>query len=299
MVDLSSSTHTSTCSNTSSTMTTIRSALNNVSTYRGTTYSYPQKAIIPLVAACFQDLGFTVTTLVNNYYNHIVLSDYSEDVVLQIYNSAASNNIISMLFPRNASSAVSISGTFNSGTSCRATLRMLGGGPGKTRTILILGSTATPALTSSYLVYFTDAKFLPTGDMKKAVVIVNGVNAYLYLYENNWTFLPGFNSDLTTYVTSNTYWQQISAGNGNKSYHDPYSNYYLMQSDKFPIIPSVSGDGLWEFPDIIFNPYGIISESETEESMKYSLTGGNIYQIGSNKYLCNSVGMNNYLFRVE
>jgi hypothetical protein len=280
-------------------MTSLRAALNNVSIYRGTTYSYPQKAIVPLVAACLQDLGFTVTTLVNSYYNHIVLSDYSEDVVLQIYNSAASTNQVSMLFPRNASSVVSVGGTFNSGTSCRATLRMLGEGPGKTRTLLILGSTSTPALTYSYLVYFTDAKFLPTGEMKKAVVIVNGANAYLYLYENDWTFLPGFDSDLTTYVTSNTYWQQISAGNGYKSYHDPYSNYYLMQSDKFPIIPAVSGDGLWEFPDIIFNPYGIISESATAEAMKYSLTGGNIYQIGSHKYLCNSVGMNNYLFRVE
>lgn len=299
MVDKSSKPHTSTCSNTTTTNTSLRAALNAVSTYRGTTYRYPQQAIIPLVVACLQELGFTVTSEVTTYRNQIVFSDYGDDVVLQMFNSAASINQLSMLFPRNASQAVSVGSLFNSGTSCRATLRMLGGGPGKTKTVILLGTTVTPALNNVLILYFTEAKYLPTGEMKKAVVIGYNANVYFYPYDADWTFLPGFASNLTTYVENDIYWQQISGSLGHKTNHDPYTSYYLMYSENFPIIPTISGDGLWEFPDIIMNPYGLTGESALDEIMKYALTSGTIYQIGSGKYLCTSAGQNYYLFRVE
>lgn len=299
MVDKSSQTHTATCTNTSTTLTTLRSAINAVANYRGTTYMYPQRAIIPLIAQCLEDLGFSVATSVSNYYNHIALNDYSTDIVLQMYNSAASTNCLSFLFPRNSSNAITLSAIFNSNTACRASIRMLGNGVGQIRTVLLLGSDNTPSLSCNFAIYFTTAKYLPTGEEKKATVIANASSVLFYLYDDNWGFLPGFSSDLTTFASGNN-WQALYPNYINRS--DPFSNYYLLRGNDFPIIPAVSSNGLWEFPDIIVEPYGFLSEDSVAESYKYPLTSGVIYQIGKGKYLNNVADVykgNRFLLRVE
>ena len=302
MLDVSSNPVTGTCTNVSNTNTNLRSVLNAASTYRGTTYNYPQKMIIDLVASCLEELGFTVEkNNTGSYYNHIVLKDYSDDICLQIYNSAASTNVIDFIYPRHISSGISIGGTFNNSTSCRAIIRMLGQGPGKTKTLLIPGSTTVPSLTSTYFIYFTEAKCLLTGEMKKAIILVYGTSMYFKLYDEDWKFLPGYVSTLTSVKSIDSYSYQLTY-NYNYSYsHDPYISYKLFQEQtNFPEIPLISNDGMWEFPDVILNPYGEITEGATSDSLKYSLATGNIYQIGNKKYiLIYGNSYYNCLFRLE
>lgn len=300
MVDVSSSVKTSTCTNTTTTNTTLRSTLNVPAAYRGTTYTYPQKAIIPLLSQCLQELGFLVSAVVDNYQNHIVLKDYSENVALQIFNMDASVNYACFLFPRVATPAVALSAVFNSGTSCRAALRMIGGGIGQTKTALLLGGSLAPTLSGDAMLYFTEAKFLPTGDIKKAIVAESGTTYCCYFYDSDWTFLPGYESNLTTLVYTNANWANISPFSVTSNQHDPYASYYLLQAaEDFPVVTAMTRDGLWEFPDIIFAPYGIANESDTVEKLKYSLTDGVVYQIGERKYLCNVAHASNFLLRVE
>lgn len=298
MIDVSSNPQTGTCLNVTSTATNLKAALNVVNSYRGTVYYYPHRKAVDLVAACLEELGFTVTKdNETNSSNHIVLNDYNEDVCLQIYNSAASTNVISFLYPRHVSPGMPIGGTFNNGTSCRATIRMLGQGPGKIKTMLFLGSSSAPSLAGNYCIYFTEAKHLMTGEIKKAIAIQSSSSYYFYIYNNDWSFLPGFDSELTTAISMDSYWYDFRPNSTYSYYHDPYTSYKLFEEQaNFPEIPAVSRDGMWEFPDIIFNPYGYIGDSI---SMKYTLTAGNIYQIGNKKYLCNYVGNYYYLFRVE
>ena len=302
MLDVSSNPVTGTCSNVSTTNTYLRSVINAASTYRGTTYQYPQRMIIDLLATCFEELGFTVEkNNTGSYYNHIVLKDYSDDIYLQIYNSAASTNVIDFLYPRHTSSGISIGGTFNSSTSCRAIIRMLGQGVGKIKTMLIPGSTSVPSLTSSNFIYFTEVKCLLTGEMKKAIVLVSGTYMYFKLYDEDWRFLPGYISSLTSIKSIDSYSYQLTY-NSNYSYsHDPYISYKLLQEqNNFPEIPLISNDGMWEFPDIILNPYGQLTEDATSDALKYNLAAGNIYQIGNKKYiLMYGNSYYNCLFRLE
>lgn len=301
MLDISSTTHTATCANTTTTNTLLRNVLNEINNYRGTAYINPQKQIAAVVAACLEELGFAVTVVnTTNYYNHIVLNDYSEDVCLQVYNSGASVCNLAFLYPRHISPITSVAGTFNSGTACRATLRMVGAGPGKTKTLLLLGSTAVPALNCMFCIYFTEAKYLPTGEVKRAIVIQNGVNYCFFIYDDDWTFLPGFDSALTTAVSLNNYWHNLSPSSGNRYSIDPFSSYkFFQEQNNFPEITVASHNGLWEFVDIIYNPYGQITEEDVSEAHRYVFTAGNIYQIGNKKYLCNAVGTNYLLYRVE
>lgn len=299
MLDISSNSKSSTCTNVTSTNTTLRSAKNAVSVYRGTSYYYPQKAAISLIAECLSELGFNVTIENSTvYYNHLVLNDYSEDICLQLWNSAASTASISFLYPRHVAPMASVSGTFNSTTSCRATIRMVGEGAGRIRTLLLLGSTSVPALTTAYCIYFTEARHLLTGEMKKAIVIQSSSTYYFYLFDADWTFLPGFNDESTTAITMDSYWHNLTQNSNYCCIHDPYTSHKLfVEQSNFPEIPVVSNDGLWEFPDIIQQPYGYIGDSTG--ALKYSMSAGSIYQIGNKKYLCNYAGYTYYLFRVE
>ena len=300
MVDVSSTPKTSTCTNVSSTNTYLRNVKNEISSYRGTSYYYPQKTSIALIGQCLQELGFNVTVNnSSNYYNHVVLSDYSEDVCLQLWNSAASTSYLSFLYPRHISPTLSMS-LFNNSTSCRATIRMLGSGAGKTKTLLLLGSTAAPELSNYYNIYFTEAKYLPTGEMKKAIIMQYSNSYYFYIYDNDWTFLPGFDSELTYTAPMNTYWCNLSYSNGYRYYLEPYTSYKIFQEQtQFPELPVASSNGLWEFPDLIYSPYGQVAENGSSEALKYTMTNGTIYQIGNKKYLCNRAGYDYYLYRVE
>lgn len=299
MVDISSTPRTATLSSYSSTNSYLRSVLNAASTYRGTSYYYQQKKVIDLLAEAFEELGFSVTKdNTSNYYNHLVLNDFSEDVYLQYYANSQTSGNISFLYPRHASPMISVSSTFNYNANCYATLRMLGQGVGKTKTILILNSSAAPELNRTYCIYFTEAKFLMTGEMKKAIVIQNGTTYYFYIYDENWKFLPGFISDSTTVVGTDGYWYNLTYNYNYCYIHDPYTSYkFFVEQTDFPEIPVVSNDGMWEFPDVIQNPYGHIDDSYGK--LKYTLTNGTIYQIGNKKYLCNYAGYYYYLFRVE
>lgn len=300
MLDVSSSPKNSTCANVNSTSSTLRSVLNAIAIYRGTTYYNPQRMIVGLVAACLEELGFDVTVENSSgYYNHIVLNDYATNVCLQLYNLGASACNISFLYPRHSSGGISVSSTFNNGTACRATIRMLGNGPGKIKTLLLLGSDSTPTLFNTNCVYFTEAKYLPTGETKKAIVCQSGSTYYFYIYDSDWSFLPGFDSELTTAANMNSYWYNLSCTIGYRNCIDPYSSYkFFREQSYFPEIPVISNNGLWEFSDIILNPFGQVLENDTAESLKYSLTAGNIYQIGNKKYLCNAASSYHYLYRV-
>lgn len=297
MVDVSSTPQTGTCTNVSGTNGYLRSVLKAVSTYRGTSYYYPQRKAIDLFALCLEELGFQVTKdNTTNYYNHLSFDDYGEDVKFQIWNGAASSAYISFLYPRHATGRASVGAQFNNGTSCYSTIRMVGQGAGKTNTVLILGTTAAPALTATNCIYFTEARSLLTGEMKKAVIIQRGSAYYFYPYDADWTFLPGYDSESTAVINLDSY--STSLANSYEYYHDPYHSYKMFEEQsKFPGIPAVSSDGLWEFPSMLMIPYGYIANSSG--MMKYQLTAGTIYQIGDKKYLCNANGYQYYLLRVE
>lgn len=299
MLDISSTPRSSTCTNTSSTNSYLKSILNNNSSAtRGTTYYYPQKLVVSLFAQALTELGFNATAVnSDNYNNHITLNDYSDKVHLQIYNSGSASTYFSMLYPRHTASTVSLC-TMNSGTTCYSTLRMVGQGPGKTNTVLYINTTSAPALNTSRLIYFTDAKCLMTGEMHKAVIFQSGYSYYAYLYDNEWNFLPGYDSESTTPISFDGYSMNLTY-NSNYSYiHDPYISYKIFEEQtNFPEIPVVTNDGLWEFPGIIQNPYGYYNN--TNGSLKYTLTAGTIYQIGDKKYLCIDPSVSYYLLRVE
>lgn len=301
MQDITVNAKTGTCTNTSTTNTTLRSTLNAGATYRGTTYLYPQRVVIGLLAQAFAELGFNVRAENStNYQNHIVFSDLSEDVCLQLYHSGASAANIGLLYPRHVMTLMSIGAIFNTNTSCYASLRMVGEGAGKTKTMVLFSGSAAPTLTSNYGIYFTEAKYLPTGEMKKAIIIMYSSNYHCYFYEDDWSFLPGFKSDLTTAATMNSYCCNLSLSNGYRHYVDPYTSYKMFQEQSnFPEFPAITTNGLWEFPDIIQFPYGFVKETDTTETLKYTLAAGNIYQIGNKKYLCNYASTSNFMFRVE
>ncbi len=300
MIDKSSNIHTGTCTNITTVSTTLRSVLNNINENRGRTYIYPQKMIIDFLGKSLEELGFSVTVSAeDNYSNHVVLNDYSEDVVLQLFNSTENNNRLGFLFPRNPGAVGNMGSFFNSGIACRVTIRMIGQGVGKTRNALILGQNAVPQLTNIYIIYFTTVKYLPTGEEKKAAIITFGAECYFTPYDIDWTFLPGFSSKLNTLASGNTYWQLLGRVNNEKTKHDPFSSYYLLRNNDFPVIPVTTMDGLWEFPDIIMNPYGFLSDDSTSETTKYNFSSGVIYEIGDGKYLCYSNSVDAYLLRLE
>lgn len=301
MLDISSSTKKATCTNTSSTNSYLRSILNPISTYRGTSYIYPQKTSLGLIGECLMELGFDIAVNnTTNYENHILFNDYSDKVCMQLWNSAASAANISFLYPRHISVANGVSSLFNSGTSCYATIRMLGEGVGKTKTMLLLGGSSIPQLNNTYGLYFTDAKYLPTGEMKKAIIFIYS-NAYTYyLFDSDWTFLPGFSSDLNTVATTNSNWYSLSVSNGYRSYVDPFTGYKMFQEQSnFPELTVASPNGIWEFPDMLYMPYGFADEASTAEDLKYNLTDSSIYTIGTKKYLCQRNNYSYFLFRVE
>lgn len=298
MIDVSSTPRSSTCTNTSTTNTYLRSVLNNISATRGTTYLYPQKVALNLFAQALTELGFNVTTVnSDNYYNHITLNDYSDKVHLQIFNSGSASTYYSMMYPRHIGTTMSLL-TLNSGTTCYSTLRMVGQGPGKTNTVIYINTSSAPALTATRLIYFTDAKCLMTGEMHKAVIFQSGYTYYAYLYDADWGFLPGYDSDATTAISFDSYSLNLSYSNNYCYVHDPYISYKIFEEQtNFPEIPVITNDGLWEFPGLIQNPYGFYNN--TNGSLKYTLTAGTIYQIGDKKYLCIDPSYSYYLLRVE
>lgn len=299
MVDISSTPQTASLSNYSSTSTYLRSVLNAISNTRGTTYYYNHRKVIDFIATALEELGFTVTKdNTGSYYNHVILNDFSEDVCLQYYNSSQTSGNISFLYPRHISPVLSVGSTFSYNANIYVTLRMVGQGAGKTKTVLILNGSSAPELNRTYCIYFTEAKFLMTGEMKKAIVIQNGSSYFFYIYDENWSFLPGFDSELTTAISMDSYWYNLTYSNNYCYIHDPFTSYKLFEEQtEFPEIPVISNDGMWEFPDIIQQPFGYIGDSNGQ--LKYTLTNGTIYQIGNKKYLCNYTGYYYYLFRVE
>ena len=299
LVDIASTPRTTTISSYSSTNTYLRSVLNAASTYRGTSNYYSQRVVANLLAEALTELGFSVTkNNSTNYYNHLVLDDFSEDVCLQFWANSATSGSISFIYPRHTSPTLSVGSTFHNNGNAFATLRMIGQGAGKTKTALLLSGSAVPELNRTYVIYFTEAKFLMTGETKKAVVIQNGYNYYFYIYDENWKFLPGFISDSVTVISMDSYWYNLSYNYNYCYVHDPYTSYKMfVEQTEFPEVPIVTNDGMWEFPDIIQQPFGYIEDSGGK--LKYALTNGTIYQIGDKKYLCSYAGNSYYLLRVE
>lgn len=300
MIDKCSSTKRATCASPSATSSTMRAVKNAIASYVGASYYNPHKTIVKLIGDCLVELGFTNVTVVNSnyYYNHLILGDYGPDVLWSIWNNGQSTQQMRMLQPRHIVPALSIGGVFNSKESCRATIRMLGRGPGQIRTALLLGSTSAPVLGGSTpALYFTEAKFMPTGDKYKCVVMVHGTSYHFVPYTSDWHYAPGYASDLSTVQALGSYCNVLHSKNN--SDHEPFAAKFLFQDGKgYPRIPVCSHDDLWEFPDIIEIPYGLITP--TSSSTYYAQpTGGTIYQIGDGKFWCHNVGTTYYMFRVE